>query len=147
MTRSFFLILIVAAFIASACGPNQRIINSAQENREAASSTQPSNIAPAANSFERELNAMRNADFKFIYAFRRKDGAVLDSDDKAFINATSPQEMNRRTLADEGRALLIGSNFRMPPVSLETFKTRFLFEDHSSPEFRDAENSNHNSAR
>ena len=144
MTSLASSILIVAAFVATACGPNQRIINSSQENRDSAATTQTSNVAPAPNSFERDLTAMRNAEFKFIYVFRRRDGGVLDADDKSFITRTSPQEMNRRTLSDEGRAVLIGSNFRMPPEVLEIFKQRFAFEDHSAPEAGQPDASNQN---
>ncbi|HVF29711.1 MAG TPA: hypothetical protein VNA22_02025 [Pyrinomonadaceae bacterium] len=140
MTR-LLAIAIVVAIACIACGPNQRIINSSQESQASANAT--SNVAPALNSFEREVNAMRNADFSFIYVFRRKDRAPLDADDKSFITRTSPPEMNRRTLADEGKAVIIGSNFRMPAASLETFKARFMFEDYSKPESQ-VTNSNSN---
>jgi hypothetical protein len=131
MTRLATIVLCGLCLIGSACGPNQRIINSAQEIRDNSAPAPGSNIAPAQNSFERDLNAMRNADFSFIYVFRRRDGGVLDADDKSFITSTSPEEMNRRTLSDEGKALIIGSNFRMPPASLDAFKQRFVFEDFS----------------
>ena len=146
MTRIVPLSLIFAALVVSACGPNQRIINSSQENREAAS-RESANVAPAVSSFERDLTAMRNADFKFIYVFRRRDGGVLDADDKSYITRTSPPEMNRRTLSDEGKAVVIGSNFRMPAAVLETFKQRFVFEDHSSGEIQDPGSSNDNRAQ
>ena len=77
---------------------------------------------------------MRNADFNFIYVFRRKDGGVLDADDKSFITRTTPSEINRRALADEGKALILGSNFRLPDDNLRLFKERFSFGDHSKPE-------------
>jgi hypothetical protein len=120
----------LAMLVFAACGPNQRIINSSQENR-AAAATEASNVAPALNSFERDLRAMRNADFSFIYVFRRRDGGALHPEDKSYVVQTSPPEMNRRTLSDEGKAIIIGSNFRMPPETLEAFKQRFTFEDHS----------------
>ena len=130
MNRLIVSTAITMLFVASACGPNQRIINSAQEN-SAAAAAETSNVAPALNSFERDLRAMRNADFNFIYVFRRKDGGALDADDRSYIVKTSPPEMNRRTLSDEGKAIIIGSNFRMPAETLEAFKQRYAFEDHS----------------
>ena len=130
MKRVF--ILFVIAF-ACGCGPNQRILNSA-ENSPRASTPDPTNSTPAVRTFEQDLNAMRTADFSFIYVFRRKDGAPLDADDKSFISQNTPSEMNRRSLSDGGKAVMIGSNFRLPPDLLNVFKERFLFEDHSKPE-------------
>ena len=127
--------LVLAATIATAasCGPNQRIIESSQENN-GASPVADVNATPTARTFDHDLTAMRNADFYFIYVFRRRDGAVLDADDKAFIGNTTPSEMNRKTLSDSGKAVIVGSNFRMPADVLTLFKSRFAFEDHSTPE-------------
>ena len=139
MTKVFASLFFGASLMILACGPNQRIINSAQENRDASSVSQGSNIAPAENSFERDLNAMRNADFNFIYVFRRRDGGVLDSGDKSFITSTSTAQMNRRTVADGGKAVIIGSNFRMPAEALDAIKQRFAFEDYSKPDVQQTE--------
>ena len=74
---------------------------------------------------------MRTADFIFIYVFRRKDSRLLDAEDKRFASQTIPEEMNRRTVSDEGKAIIIGSNFRMPADNLKVLSERFAFEDHS----------------
>ena len=130
------LTICVSAIALCSCGPNERIMNSAAENRseQARAANTAANTAPAPRTFEQDLNAMRNADFSFIYVFRRKDGGVLDADDKSFITRTTPSEINRRALADEGKALILGSNFRLPDDNLQQFKERFFFEDHSKPE-------------
>ena len=130
------LAICLSAIVLCACGPNERIMNSAAENRseQARAANTAANSAPAPRTFEQDLNAMRNADFNFIYVFRRKDGGVLDADDKGFITRTTPSEINRRSLADEGKALILGSNFRLPDDNLQKFKERFSFEDHSKPE-------------
>jgi hypothetical protein len=130
------LTICFAAIAVCSCGPNERIMNSAAENRseQLRAANTISNSAPAPRTFEQDLNAMRTADFSFIYVFRRKDGGVLDADDKSFITRTTPSEINRRALADEGRALILGSNFRLPDDNLKLFKERFSFEDHSKPE-------------
>ncbi|HEX6125821.1 MAG TPA: hypothetical protein VFZ23_10665 [Pyrinomonadaceae bacterium] len=125
------LMLFFAAIVVTACGPNQRILNSANENRPSPVPTVDANSTPAARTFEQDLEAMRTADFNFIYVFRRKDGGVLDADDRAFIGRNTPAEMNRRTLSDGGKAVMIGSNFRLPDDNLSVFKERFLFEDYS----------------
>lgn len=118
-------ILLVPAFIG--CTPNQRIIESAQ-------TPAPVSSSPAVASLETDLQAMRNADFKFIVVFRRKDNAVMDSEDKSFVNANVPYDANRRKLSDDGRAIIIGSNFPFFPGTIVNLTDRFLMEDHSKPD-------------
>ena len=124
--------LVFAGCMAAAgCGPNQRILESANDNQ---SDSEPvavsSNAAPTVSTFERDLEAMRTADFKFIIVFRRKDGQTLDSGDKELLGRTAPQA-NRRELSDEGRAVIIGSNFAFPPSSFEALTERFKMENYS----------------
>ena len=117
----------------SACTPNQRIINSANERPPEPDSVQrPSDNAPTR--IETDIAAMKTADFNFIHIFRRKDGTPLDADDRSYMSITIPSEVNRRKISDEGRALIVGSNFRIPPEVMIVLKERFAFEDHSKPE-------------
>lgn len=125
------LLAFVIALAAFGCEPNQRIIESGRKN--ASPDRANSNIAPAARSFESDIESMRTADFYNIYVFRRKDAAPLDVDDKAFLAANLPGEVNRRMLSDEGRALIAGSNFRLPDETWTRLKQRFSFEDFSAP--------------
>lgn len=118
----------VVAFTA-ACTPNARIMESAKTPEPAASAERPQK-----NAFETDLDAMRTADFQYIFVFRRKDGAELDKDDKKFINAQKPLEVNRVRLSDDGRAVIFGSNFRLPPESLDNLIERYQFEDYSKSE-------------
>ncbi len=121
------LLVFLLAVIVCSCAPNQRIVESnaqlteGEANRAAAT--------PVRSSIERDIEAMRTADFVFIYLIKRKDGGPLDAEDKRFASAVIPGEMNRRTVADEGRAILIGSNFRMPDDSRKLIEERFVFED------------------
>lgn len=127
-------LLFACGAAVAACGPNQRILESANENQ---SSSEPvavnSNAAPTVSSFEQDLDAMRTADFKFIIVFRRKDGQILDSGDKDLLGRTAPQA-NRRRLSDEGRAVIIGSNFPFPSGSFEALTERFKMENYSKPD-------------
>lgn len=133
MNKAASSILVLVAFV-SACGPNQRILNSAVEPSANTANVPTANVQPTAGSLERDLNAMRTADFKFIYVFRRKDGAAFDSDDKKFMNAYTPSEINRRRLSDEGKAIIAGSNYDFPPESRKVLTERFIVEDHSTLE-------------
>lgn len=121
------LTVLALSVLTVACSPNKRIVESngqwsnSEANRAAAT--------PVKSSLEQDIEAMRTADFVFIYVIRRKDGGLLDNEDKKFASAVIPGEMNRRTVADEGRAILIGSNFRLPDDSRKLVEERFAVED------------------
>jgi len=114
---------------AMACGPNQRILNSAPETP-----VPISNAQNPADNFENDIQAMRNADFNYIYAFRRKDGADMDADDRKFVNTYAPAETNRKRLSDDGKVIILASNYRSLPENLKVFTDRFAFQDFSKPE-------------
>ena len=130
--------LIILCWCAPGCAPNERIMNSAAENRaEAASEARPSNSAnsvPTVTGFKQDLEAMRTADFKFIVAFRRKDGGKLEQEDKDVIGRITGQQVNRRKISDDGKAVIIGSNFPFLPGMLEELTERFKMEDYSKPD-------------
>lgn len=132
ITSATFLLSLAA--LGSACVPNQRILESANENQ---SSSEPvavnSKAAPARSSFEQDLEAMRTADFKFIIAFRRKDGRTLDASDKELLGKTISQA-NRRRLSDEGRAVIVGSNFPFLTGAFDPLTERFKVEHYSKPD-------------
>ena len=131
MRKVLGLAALAFAFAIPSCTPNQRILESnAERAPESAPDSQPA--APA--KIEDDIASMKTADFNFIYVFRRKDGAELDKDDRAFMNGHVPYEINRKQIADGGKALLIGSNFRFPVEDFKALKDRFLFEDFSKPE-------------
>lgn len=78
-----------------------------------------------------KLESVRQQDFQFVYVFRRRDGAPLETEDKKFLRANSPPETNQWIVTADGRAAIAGTNYQFPPASLETLKTRFAFEDNS----------------
>ena len=126
--RTIGTIILAAALIAS-CTPNQRIMQDS-ENRtiHPAPEGTPS---PNLSDLEQDLKAMQDAQFLFVYILRRKDGVALDQDDRRYAGFVIPQEMNRRVVSDQGRAIVIGSNFRMPPDIQKVIAERFAFEDKS----------------
>lgn len=128
----FFLGLSLLSPGLTACWPNQRIVESGNENPPANVFRQ--DVKPAVSTFEEDIEAMRTADFYFIYVFRRNDNAPFDAGDKQFLSANIPAEINRRQLSDEGRALIAGSNFKIPDEMFAKLKERFDFEDFSRPE-------------
>lgn len=77
---------------------------------------------------------MRTANFNFIYVFRRKDGAAINAADKKTAVELIPPEMNRRKLADDGKAIIVGSNYRMASENLKLLEENFALQDFSKPE-------------
>lgn len=120
------LILMLAA--VTSCTPNKRIMESSvpvsnAEDRPVKERT-----------FADDLESMRTAEFSYIYVIRRRDGAEIDAEDKEFINSRKPSEINRVSLSDNGKAVIFGSNFRLPEALIKDLSGRFEFEDHSKVE-------------
>ena len=122
--------LAIAVVVASSCGPNSRILESANQNNPPVPAAANSNSPASASSFEQDLNAMRTADFKFIIVFRRKDGQPFDASDKELISKTGTLA-NRRILSDEGRAVIMGSNFMFVKGEFDELTRRFQMENYS----------------
>lgn len=106
---------------------------------------------PAANvaednvpALEKDLQTMRNANFDFVYVFRRKDGGVLDGEDKKYLKANSPVFTNRFVLTDENKAAIAGSSYKFEAENLDNLQKRFVIENFSKPENQQT-NSNSNS--
>ncbi|MEO8648570.1 MAG: hypothetical protein ABI539_05330 [Acidobacteriota bacterium] len=134
--KAFLSVAVLVA--ATACGPNQRILESSNAHSNTSSDISSpvaaDNAADTALTIRRDIDAMKTADFNFIFVFRRKDGGVIDNDDKQFVNRNTPAETNRRQLSDGGRAIIMGANYRWPPETIRIFGERFDVEDHSKPE-------------
>jgi hypothetical protein len=81
--------------------------------------------------FEARLKQIQTGDFTYVYAFRRKDGEELSSDDVRFFKENSPEETNQRFLTADRKAIIAGSNFVFPPENLDALKKRFKIEDYS----------------
>ncbi len=128
----FRSVIIFFAAAAVGCGPNQAILESANSrSTPAVNNTQQQ--SPAAT-FETDIAAMRTADFDYIYVLRRRDGGVMNADDKKAVNDNTPLEINRKKLSDEGRAIIIGSNYKISPELLKIWTDRFDVTNLSKPE-------------
>lgn len=84
-------------------------------------------------SFQNELEKMKTADLQYIFVFRRKDGGAVDGEDKKYLKANLPFN-NRVVLADEDKAVVVGSNYKFPPESMDALRAHFNVEDFSSAE-------------
>jgi hypothetical protein len=130
-TIAIVSVVLAGAVFSAGCGPNKAILNSnAAEPASAVSTASPE---PTPNTFDRDLEAMKTADFNFIYVFRRKDGGVMTADDRTFIKENTV-DSNRRKQSDEDKAIIVGSNYRFPADKLKALTDRFAAENHSKPE-------------
>lgn len=130
-TRLLYGCLVVIMFCVAGCGPNQRILESSNSTPAADATSPSTQTPPTVPSFEQDLNAMRIADFKFIVAFRRKDDAPMDAGDKELIGSQTGPQANRRRLSDNGKAIIIGSNFPFYPGTLEELQKTYKMENYS----------------
>jgi hypothetical protein len=108
--------------LLTACGADERILNSRREEPT------PANVESPKSTLDQEIAAMRDADFRFIWILRRKDGGIFDAADKNVVRVNT-KDMNRRVVADEGRAVVIGSNGLPPKQNIDTLFAYFTVED------------------
>jgi hypothetical protein len=121
--RIWFLIsaVLVSTLLNLACTPR------AFEKPNVAAPSSPATAEDKLSDFQNELEKMRTANLQFIFVFRRTDGAAFNSEDKKFLKANLPF-YNRLVRADDDRAIIVGSNYKFPPESLEALETRFKVE-------------------
>ena len=119
-----FAFLLLFIVFTAACGANEGILKSGKETPAQA------NVQPKADSFAQELDAMRTADFRFVYVLRRKDGGVIDAEDRGVIKLQTA-DANRRVAANDGKAFIIGSNVQIPPKNMIVIYDRFAVENYS----------------
>ncbi|MBP6003490.1 MAG: hypothetical protein KA746_08670 [Pyrinomonadaceae bacterium] len=93
----------------------------------------PVNSTPALATLEKDIADMRTADFAFIYVLRRKDGGVLDPEDKSVVR-TQTDQVNRRVSSDGGKAVVVGSNFAIAPEKMTALYDRFAIQNYSPVE-------------
>jgi hypothetical protein len=121
-----YVILLLFAIFASACGPNEGILKSGKPDPNLANAT------PTVSTVERDVADMRTADFVTIIVVRRRDGGTMDAADRGVIRDATA-EANRRIGSEDDRAFVIGSN---QPIALEKLRIltdRFAVENYSPP--------------
>lgn len=116
--------IIFLTTILGGCGANEGILKSGNDT---AVST---NAAPTLSTLEKDVEAMRTANFKFIYLLRRKDGGEIDAEDRGVIKLKT-DGANRRISSDNGKAFVIGSNFEIPADKMLAIYDRFAVENYS----------------
>jgi hypothetical protein len=82
--------------------------------------------------FERDLVTVKNGGFGHIYVFARKDGQAMAADDKSFLKAHPPDDVNSMwLLSDAERRVILGTNTDFTPDNLGALVKRFNVEDYT----------------
>ena len=82
--------------------------------------------------FERDLILVKNGGFAHIYVFTRKDGQSMQADDKSFLKAHAPDDVNSTwVLTDSERRVIVGTNVDFTPENMNALVKRFAVEDYT----------------
>jgi len=127
----FLCLLFAASLLMFGCGPNEEILKS-NSDQAAAEPTAATKSEPEYDTVESEVENMRTADFDFIFVLHRKDGGVMQPDDKAFVRA-NVANANRRSLVEGGKAIVIGANAASTGDVNKKLSERFDVQDFSKP--------------
>ena len=125
--------LIVLGSFGMGCGPENR--SAANDDPTPAPTTEAKK-----KTFDDDLAAVRYNEYTYIFVLRRRDGRVIDGEDSKFIRANSPPETNQRLISDEGKAVIMGTNFRFYPGQWDAMNKRFDLRDLSTVKYEKNEN-------
>ena len=136
--RKFALPLVIAStvYFSVACGANQGVLESGKGTPGPAATAR-------VDTFESDIADVKRAGFTWLFVIRRRDGGILDTADKALVRDATAQA-NRRVLSDEGKAIIVGSNFKDGITGIEGLKKQFDVADLSPPPTPDASRLNAN---
>lgn len=82
--------------------------------------------------FERDLVTVKNGGFAHIYVFARQDGQAMRGDDKSFLKAHPPDDVNSMwLLTDQERRVILGTNTDFTAENLGALTKRFAVEDYT----------------
>jgi len=124
---STLFVLMLLAFSLNGC-------KKSDSGSASGSGSAPSKPAPTPRTdFEQKLDYVRNGQFNHIYVFSRKDGAAFDREDVEYLTANSPvgEKTNMRVKTDDGRRVVIGTNFEYEAAQFEALSKRFNIEDYT----------------
>lgn len=106
----------------TACQPNQTILKSAPSPVPEAS------LEPRKTDLATDIKDIEDAGIENIFVVRRKDGGVFDKEDKQFLRANVPEEMDRRISSDDGKAFILATKYLVSPETVKKWRERFVVE-------------------
>jgi len=130
------LIVIVGGIFCFACGT----VPQPAANVEPVATPAPTIDIAVKKTFEDDLAYVRGGGFIYVFILRRKDGATWAKEDTAFLKDNSPFETNQRLLSDNGKAVIVGTNFRFRPGQWDALNRQFDLQDMSPDKYVKNEN-------
>lgn len=127
--KSVLLLVLAASTLISGCG-----VKTADNSALDANAEQELKTEQKLSDYDAEVKSLKIARFDYIFTFKRKDGSVMNGEDKRFVKDNSHFSTNRFTLSNDDKVIFAGSNYRFPEKGLEALNERFDVEDHSTPE-------------
>ena len=83
--------------------------------------------------FERDMVTVKNGGFAHVYVFARKDAQGFAADDKSFLKAHPPDDVNSMwLLTDQERRVILGTNVDFTAENLGALAKRFTVEDYTN---------------
>lgn len=122
------LALFSVIFLTSACGPNDRIMRSANDNEPSAT---PTDAVPQVDEYTREVEAMRTANLETVFSIRRKDGGKFEGDDRNIIRVNTAIA-NRRVVGYDDTWAVIGTNNKLSVENMKVLTERFAIKIYST---------------
>jgi hypothetical protein len=122
------------ALFCFTCGPSN------SPNSQTGNETPAPTVEVKKKTFEDDVAGVRYSEYTWMFVLRRRDGKAIDGDDSKFIRANTPTETNQRLVSDEGKAVIMGTNFRFYPGQYDALNKRFEVQDISSVKYEKNEN-------
>lgn len=110
-----------------ACGPNDRIMRSAETNVE---TPQPGATQPQVDEYTREVEAMRTAGLTTVFSIKRRDGQAFQADDRNVIRVNTALA-NRRVVGYDDKWAVIGTNTKLSDENLKALDERFTITNYA----------------
>lgn len=114
------------------------------ENKELANASPSPTATVKQTTLQDDLKFIENANFQYVYVFRRKDGEKFDSGDVGYLKDNAHPQTNQWLKSEEGKTVIAGSNFKFDKKMLDSLKKRFTVEDLSPKVEETEQNTNTN---
>jgi hypothetical protein len=124
--KRFIAVTVIVTSVALAFTACRRGASSDDETPD--TSTYRPESTPATQ-FERDLKYVRDAHFKYVWIFARKDGKELTKEDSESLRTNAPKVVDW-VKTDQNR-VIAGSNFPLEGPQLAALQKRFNVEDYS----------------
>lgn len=124
--KRFITLIVITVSIATSLTACRRRASSDDETPD--TSTYRPESTPATQ-FERDMKYVRDAHFKYVWIFARKDGKELTKEDSDSLHTNAPKVVDW-VKTDENR-VIAGSNFPLEGPQLAALQKRFNVQDYS----------------